>query len=171
VRAPFKKTAAKAQGLWNCQNKRTVAVNQIKEAIGKKLKTPGVTRWNSYYDSCAVLLEVLEDPDKKEKLNVVMRKQNLPPFYDTDKTMLAQYCRIMKPVATCLDILQSEEKAYMGILLPTIKLMKDQVAALRTDKSIVEGQELINHLLENPSNSRVAFKGRFEPLFEDRVLL
>jgi regulator of RNase E activity RraB len=157
--------------LWNCQNRRTVAANQIKEAVGKKLQTPGVTRWNSYYESCAGLLEVLEDPEKKDELNVVSRKQGLSAFYEGDKDLLAQYCKIMKPVAICLDILQSEENAYMGILLPNLKLMKDQVAALRTDASIVEGQELINYLLENHGNPRVAFKGRFEHLFQDMDLL
>lgn len=170
-RAPFTKTAGKAQGLWNCQNRRTVAANQIKEAIGKKLQTPGVTRWNSYYDSCAALLEVLEDRDMMEKLNAVMLKQSLPYLYSTDKDLLAQYCKIMKPVATCLDTLQSEVNAYMGILLPTIKLMKDQVADLRRDNSIVEGQALITYLLENPQNPRVALKGRFEKMFEDKDLL
>ncbi|XP_076044807.1 uncharacterized protein LOC143027406 [Oratosquilla oratoria] len=57
------------------------------------------------------------------------------------------------------------------ILLPNLKLMKDQVAALRTDASIVEGQELISYLLENHNNPRVAFKGRFEHLFQDKDLL
>jgi len=169
--APFKKTAAKLQGLWNCQNRRTVAANQIKEAVGKKLKTPGATRWNSYYDACAMLLEVLEDSERRERLNVAIRKQGLPIFYDTDKALLAQYCKIMKPVATCLDILQAEEKAYMGNFLPTLKLMKDQVASLRTDNSIVEGQELVNYLLEHPTKPTVAFKGRFQHLFEDKDLL
>ena len=170
-RAPFTKADGKAQGLWNCQNRRTVAANQIKEAIGKKLQTPGMTRWNSYYDSCAALLEVLEDRDMMEKLNAVMLKQSLPYLYSTDKDLLAQYCKIMKPVATCLDTLQSEVNPYMGILLPTIKLMKDQVAGLRRDNSIVEGQALITYLLENPQNPRVALKGRFEKMFEDKDLL
>lgn len=168
---PFKRVAAKLQGLWNAQNMRTVAANQIKEAIGKKLKTPGVTRWNSYYDACVMLLEVLDDQDKRESLNVVMRKQNLPILFDADKALLAQYCKIMKPVACCLDILQGEDKAYMGILLPTLKLMKDQLIALRNDQSIVEGQELINYLLEHPTKRDKAFKGRFEHLFEDKDLL
>ena len=106
-----------------------------------------------------------------EKLNAVMLKQSLPYLYSTDKDLLAQYCKIMKPVATCLDTLQSEVNAYMGILLPTIKLMKDQVAGLRRDNSIVEGQALITYLLENPQNPRVALKGRFEKMFEDKDLL
>lgn len=57
-RAPFTKLAGKAQGLWNCQNRRTVAANDIKAAVGKKLPTPGATRWNSYFDSCEALVKV-----------------------------------------------------------------------------------------------------------------
>ena len=47
----------------------------------------------------------------------------------------------------CLDSLQSEENSYMGIFLPTIKLMKDKLAAFKNDNSIVEGHYLINYLL------------------------
>jgi hypothetical protein len=155
---PFKKTAGKLQEVWNAQNTRTVAANEIKEAVGNKLKIPGVTCWTSYYDACVMMLDVLEDPDSREKLNVVMRRQNLPTFCDTDQALLTQYCKIMKPVARCLNSLQGEEdRAYMGILLPNLKLMKDQVEALKTDSSIVEGQELIKYLLEHPTKRDRAF--------------
>lgn len=59
----------------------------------------------------------------------------------------------------------------MGILLPNLKLMKYQVVALRTDTSILEGQELISYLLENHDNPRVAFNGTLELLFQDKDLL
>jgi hypothetical protein len=49
--------------------------------------------------------------------------------------------------------------------------MKDQVAALRMDISIVEGQELINYLLEHPMKGDKSFKGRFQPLFQNDDLL
>jgi hypothetical protein len=170
--APFTKTVAKAQALWNCQNRRSVAANQIRDAVGKKLKTPGATRWNSFYDSCVMLLDVLVNPDKKDALNMVINKQGLgTPFYDNDKDLLAQYCKIMKPVADCLDKLQSEENAFMGILLPNLRLMQEQLIGLKTDTSIKEGQALVNYLLENPQNPKIAFKGRFAPMFQDEDLL
>lgn len=71
----------------------------------------------------------------------------------------------MGSVSKCLDLLQSEDNAYMGILLPNLKLMNDQLQGFRTDTSIEEGQYLMNYLLENPDNEKVAFKGRFEDLF------
>ncbi len=59
----------------------------------------------------------------------------------------------------------------MGNFLPAIELMKDQVMALRTDITIVEGQELINYLLEHPTKKDRAFKGRFQYYFENKDLL
>jgi hypothetical protein len=88
--APFKKTAGKLQGLWNAQNTRTVVANEIKEALGKKLKTPGITRWNSYYDARAMVLEFLEDPEKRDKLAAVMgRNMSMSRFFDADKALMA----------------------------------------------------------------------------------
>jgi hypothetical protein len=67
--SPFVKRVAKAEALWNSQNLSSEAANKIREAVVNKLKTPDGTCWNSFYDSCVVLLEVLEDPDKKDALN------------------------------------------------------------------------------------------------------
>jgi hypothetical protein len=170
-RAPFAKTVAKAEALWNSQNLSNEAANQIREAVGNKLKTPDGSCWNSFYDSCVVLLKVLEDPDKKDALNLVLCRLSLSPFCDNDRDLLAQYCKIMEPVAECLGILQSEENAFMGILLPNLRLMQEQLISLRTDTSIKEGQALVNYLLENPHNAEIAFKGRFEHLFQDEDLL
>ena len=37
-----------------------------------------------------------------------------------DLKFLNEYKKVMTPIAASLDVLQGEEKAYMGILLPTI---------------------------------------------------
>jgi hypothetical protein len=51
--------------------------------------------------------------------------------------------------------------------MPTLKLRKDKVTGMRTDASIVEAKELINYLLRNTLNPKVAFKKRFEKVFDD----
>ncbi|XP_076039229.1 uncharacterized protein LOC143024315 [Oratosquilla oratoria] len=63
----FRRSAAKAQSLWNAQGRRTVAANEIKDAIGKKLKVPGATRWNSSYNTYKMLSGLLEDLDTRKK--------------------------------------------------------------------------------------------------------
>lgn len=75
LRSPWKKAATKAQGLWNLQNRSSVAANQIKDAVKRKLKTPVQTRWNSYYDSVAVLLEILQQPSHLEAINSIIMNQ------------------------------------------------------------------------------------------------
>jgi hypothetical protein len=42
--APFKRTLARAQGLWNLQNRSSTSANTIKQVVGRKLPTPVVTR-------------------------------------------------------------------------------------------------------------------------------
>lgn len=50
-RPAFSKAAVKAQRIWNAQNQKTVTPNNIKVVLGRKLVTPGVTRWSSSYDT------------------------------------------------------------------------------------------------------------------------
>jgi len=49
--------------------------------------------------------------------------------------------------------------------------MKDQLTKLKIDDTIKEGQELMKFLLENLPNTRIAFKGRFDHMFQDEDLL
>ncbi|QQP38974.1 Hypothetical protein FKW44_019708, partial [Caligus rogercresseyi] len=56
----------------------------------------------------------------------------------------------MEPVAACLDNLQAEEKAYMGMFLPSLFIMKLKFEKLQSDRNLRQG-----------------FKARFGHLFED----
>ena len=64
----------------------------------------------------------------------VNRKQGLPEFYEGDKELLAQYCKIMKPVMKPASISCSPKKMpTWTFILPNQKLMKDKVAGLKND--------------------------------------
>ena len=41
-------------------------------------------------------------------------------YFAADVAFFIEYSRMMKPLFQSLDILQSKEKAYYGILLPTL---------------------------------------------------
>lgn len=45
--------------------------------------------------------------------------------------LLNEYCKVMRPLAFALDILQSETKCYMGILLPTLVSLKTKLATVK----------------------------------------
>lgn len=40
----------------------------------------------------------------------------------------------MQPVVECLDSLQCEANAYLGIFMPTLQLMRVQLETLKTDR-------------------------------------
>ena len=56
---PFNKTLAKAQALWNDQNRKTTTAARINKELETKFITQSVTRWNSLYDSMKDLLKNL----------------------------------------------------------------------------------------------------------------
>ena len=115
-------TTAKAQGLWNKQNRKPTTAATIKKDISRKLTTPSVTRWNSLYDSLEVLNEVLNG--NITKLNAICVAEGIASFNQVDKDIISEYLQVMKPVATTLDRLQSEKEAYMGILLPNLYILR-----------------------------------------------
>uniref|UniRef100_UPI00358E8F2E uncharacterized protein n=2 Tax=Myxine glutinosa TaxID=7769 RepID=UPI00358E8F2E len=176
-RPAFTKPAAKAQGLWNAQNRKTVTANDIKTALGKKLVTPGVTRWNSSHDAYKCLLTEVLDMDKRNNLNQICQRQHphpLPHITEYDVQIWSEYVKVTAPLAACLDVLQGEEKAYMGCLLPHLQVLKDSLEALSIDGSIVHAQNLVASLLQQPSCARKGtkgFDGRFSHLFVDMDLL
>lgn len=62
-------TFAKLQGLWNKQNRSSVASDKIRSALGSLLVTPRETRWNSTYDSIKKIHHLLSNPDTEVKFD------------------------------------------------------------------------------------------------------
>ncbi len=50
----------KANDLWKKQRASTNAVDIIKKKMGRRLVTPGQTRWNSKYDALLCLTKLME---------------------------------------------------------------------------------------------------------------
>ena len=46
------------------------------------------------------------------------------PFTTTDIEVMAEFLKILKPVSCALDKLQSEKNAFMGVLLPTLDILR-----------------------------------------------
>ena len=65
-----------------------------------------------------------------------------------DKEVLEEYVKVMAPVAVCLDRLQAEENAYMGILLPNLMLLKLDLEKIRREGNLVYAGPLVDALLE-----------------------
>ncbi len=56
----------KANDLWKKQRASTKAVDIIHKQIGRRLVTPGQTRWNSKYDALCCLTKLMEGENIKQ---------------------------------------------------------------------------------------------------------
>ena len=109
---------SKAQALWNKQTRSPQASDVIKDELGKPFIVPGDTRWNSLYDAVCRLNKIIES--KESALKKVCNTLSIPNFAPIEVTFPKEYEMVINPVSRALDVLQGEDKAYMGILLPTI---------------------------------------------------
>ena len=104
---------AKCSALWNSAG-RPKSSEKIKEVLGRQLKLPCVTRWNSLFDSLGVVIE------HEHKLDQLMTTLQLPSFRETELKFMEEYVQVLQPIATALDRLQADKACYYGSTIPTL---------------------------------------------------
>lgn len=80
---------------------------------------PNATRWNSYFYAVDKIRHVI-DRHSEDKIAEVFQTLEVPIFRPNEKVFLKEYCCVMQPLASALDILQAESKRFIGFLLPTL---------------------------------------------------
>ena len=70
----------------------------------------------------------------------------------------------MQPICQSLDILQSETKAFLGCLVPTISMAMKKLKELKSSNKIAVGLPLIDSLIQ-------AIESRFGQYFENETYL
>ena len=120
-------TFAKLSGLWNSQNRSTLAAEKIRSALDTLLITPGATRWNSMYDAVAKVNVILADPELAVKFDKLCDDLKIMRLLPSQKTFIAEYVEVMAPISCGLDVLQGEQCAALGYLLPILTVKKTQL--------------------------------------------
>ncbi|KAK9533152.1 hypothetical protein VZT92_008328 [Zoarces viviparus] len=103
----------KCSALWNA-SKRPKTAELLSEVTKEQLKTPCPTRWNSMYDSLNQLATL------RDKLPEMMQKLQLPPFKEVELDYLAEYWKILRPIAVAIDRLQGQISCCYGELIPPL---------------------------------------------------
>lgn len=158
----YRGAMGKAQALWNRQNQSTVTADALYSELNRRLVVPNDTRWNSQFDALVCLTSILEE--KRDNLRRVMVHHGLPTFNQKDIEFMKEYVKVMQPVATVLDKIQSDENGYLGWLLPlcattVIRLQKVKTTGLKYCDALVDA--LIN-----------GARSRFDPMLDnDECLL
>ena len=89
-----------------------------------------------------------------------MRALSFMTFFLGDVNFFKQYHRAMAAICCALDVIQGEEKAYMGLLLPTLAVTLKRLKVLKSDGSLMICSSLIE-VLQKSLNQR------FSIYFED----
>ncbi|XP_054290241.1 uncharacterized protein LOC129005396 [Macrosteles quadrilineatus] len=144
---------AKCHAIFNKQNKSPLAADIIKKHLGRHFLVPGANRWNSQFDAIELLVK------SEDKLDSLCKDLDLPMFKRPQEIeFLAEYCKVMEPIAQALDILQGEKEMYMGFLLPTLTVVKSVLTSLPE----LQWCEPLKHALLK------GFDKRFSKYFENK---
>jgi len=83
-----------------------VASDKVFENCRCKFPVPVVTRWNFLFDAAQKIIS------HKDKLVSTFGELHLTKLKANEWVFLEESCKIMQPLATSLDKLQSEKKAF-----------------------------------------------------------
>lgn len=126
----YRSVLAKCSGLWTKASRSTVASELVEDVIKRKLIVPTATRWNSFHDALSLISQVtLTD------LNTLCNQMGIKCITEKEYLFLKEYCLVLKPLATALDILQGEDHCYYGTILPTLEVLMSKTLALKSGLS------------------------------------
>lgn len=148
AKTAFVTTFSKLQTIWVFPRKSSQAKTFATEVLGCVLKIPCETRWNSKYDAVKHVFDlkpkINEYVDKlKENIH---RASHMPKITNEDWVVISAYLKVMEPVATSLDILQSERNGDQGLIVPALLTMRHNIAQ-------VTGGTLSRHFQEAMMNA------------------
>lgn len=115
----------------------------IKVVLGHTLSYPGITRWNSYFDSVSQILNV------KAKLPALCQRLNIKHFKETELQFLEEYCIVLKPLALTLDVLQGQDCVYYGYLLPSLLSLRNKWEKLKLQCMSSNGELLLRTCMDS----------------------
>uniref|UniRef100_H3B2L0 HAT C-terminal dimerisation domain-containing protein n=1 Tax=Latimeria chalumnae TaxID=7897 RepID=H3B2L0_LATCH len=127
--AVYRSSIAKCSALWSKASHSCKAYEVIEVNTNRKLIVPCVTRWNSFYNAVERVMSV-------EYLSIVCDEMGVAKFKMHEISFLKEYCKVLKPLAMALDILQGEEKCYYGYLLPTLLKLVDRLQHSKVDLKV-----------------------------------
>jgi len=123
-------TMAKCCGMWNKASRSTVCADIVRSKLKTSLVVPNDTRWNSHFRAVEKMKKVLEQ-HPGHVVSEVCQALDVVPFHANEICFINEYCTVMQPLASALDILQGETKCFIGYLLPTLTSLEMKLKALR----------------------------------------
>lgn len=139
------KVLKKCSKLWKAASRPKTA--EILEGIlGHTLSRPGVTRWNSLYDSLKQIQEC------REKYYELARALSLKDVLKENEFLyISEHLECSHALAQAIDILQEEKNAYYGMLIPTLLSLRRKLEML-LQKEMTYGKPIAKSFLSSISS-------------------
>lgn len=135
----------------------TLANEVVENECKLQLIHPNQTRWNSIYLAVERITRIIQEKGEDAIRNVRrIKSENAEP---AEMSFLNEYCKVMTPLVSALNILQPETNTHMRWLLPVIFLLKTKLQrreascqmCLPLIRAIQNGlQKLFGEMMEEP---------------------
>lgn len=128
--------------LWILPRNSCLAKTICKRVLGRVLKIPCETRWNSRFDA----VKLCSQPEIQRNLNTLIQQlkselscqsaQNLQALTAHDNLIINEYIKVMEPVAVALDVMQKEINSSQGYIVPVLSSMRLRISRIEEKSSI-----------------------------------
>ncbi|KAI2645468.1 Zinc finger BED domain-containing protein 4 [Labeo rohita] len=119
----------KCQAMWNKSGRSYMAAEIVEDQCKLQLIHPNQTRWNSTYMAVERIIRIIQEKGEDAIRNLYVLLHRLSP---AEIVFLTEYCTVMKPLVTALNILQSETNTHLGWLLPVVFQLEAKLSRLET---------------------------------------
>ena len=109
---------AKMSDVWDNQSCNELVADRIQG----KLITPNAAKWNSTFNALSRVQELLNS--NRNEFQSFLASKSIQPVTQNEEVFLAEFLRILRPLASALEIIQGSPEA--GYLLPTLYVVKDE---------------------------------------------
>ncbi|XP_073809273.1 uncharacterized protein isoform X2 [Danio rerio] len=111
--------AGKCAKIWHKAESSMETAVAMESIANMKFTLPCLNQWSSEYYAINKLMTLNDS-----QLNELTELLGVPHFTPDETSYLTEYTDVFKPVAFALDLLQGEEKCFLGIVIPTLLTLK-----------------------------------------------
>ncbi|KAL0147708.1 hypothetical protein M9458_056986 [Cirrhinus mrigala] len=121
----------KCQAMWNKSGRSYMAAEIVEDQCKLQLIRPNQTRWNSIYMAVERIIRIIQEKGE-DAIRNVCEEFKVKMLSPAEIVFLTEYCTMMKPLVTALNILQSETNTHLGWLLPVVFQLEAKLNRLET---------------------------------------
>ncbi|XP_019745350.1 uncharacterized protein zbedx [Hippocampus comes] len=115
-------TMSKVYSIWTKCHHLQVGMEAAEEIRKMALFVPAVIRWNVEYCALQKIISLTE-----RELTELSARLDVARLQPEEMDFLKEYVTVFHPLAFALELLQAEQKCYLGLVIPTVLSLKNKL--------------------------------------------